>query len=191
MTQPRIDLLAKWLAQGLSRRRLLGGLGGLGGGAVAAGLMASSKPSPVCQHAGTTCDESHACCPGASCRNGRCTCRDGWEACDDSGICVNHDEDNHHCGRCGKSCAETEVRKTCCGGGCVDVEGDRANCGACGVACGDAELCVRGTCVGCPIDRVPCGNACCAPNRCDDGRCLPDGPAAGAGERATTTDDRG
>ena len=189
MTESRIAAVARSVARGLSRRRLLAGFGGVS--VAVAGLAVRPRSALVCQRVGKSCDARTGCCHGATCEDGVCACADGWSDCGGSGVCVNRDEDKHHCGRCGKSCAETTSRKTCCGGGCVDVAGDRANCGACGVACGDAELCVRGTCVGCPIDRVPCGNACCAPGRCDGERCRPDSPVVGAPEPATTTADRG
>jgi len=178
MTESRIDTVAKSLARGLPRRRLLGGLGG--GAITAAALLGLPRSALVCQEVGRPCDAASGCCDGATCEDGACRCAAGRNGCG-GGRCVDHDRDAKHCGRCGKSCIGATARRTCCGGACVDADGDRANCGACGAACGDHELCVLGHCLGCPIDTVPCRNACCAAERCVDGRCLAAEAAGGDG----------
>jgi hypothetical protein len=167
MTEPRLDVLAKSLAHGFSRRRLLAGLGG--GGIAAGGLLAFPRSALVCQRIDAACDEARTCCAGATCQGDRCACRAGWEECGGSGFCVDPTADENHCGRCGNRCAGGE---TCCAGRCVDAWREPANCGACGVVCAENELCVRGACLSCPLATVPCGDVCCQRGRCDDGRCL-------------------
>lgn len=163
MTEPRIDAFARLLAHGTSRRRLISCLGG---GAVAiTGVMAFSQPALVCQRVATACDETHACCAGATCQGRQCVCQQGREACDGRGLCVDTEADNDHCGRCGNPCADGE---TCCAGRCVSAKRDRTNCGACGTVCGNNELCVLGSCLACPLGTVPCGTVCRAPARCRD-----------------------
>lgn len=161
MTEPRIDRFARSLAHGLSRRRLLGGLGG--SALAAGGLLATSKSALVCQRAGTTCDPRQRCCQGATCQGGVCICVAGSEQCDGDGRCVNFQSDQNHCGRCGGACA---VGETCCAGLCVEAERDRANCGTCGNVCSENELCVLGSCLACPLGTLPCRTTCRPRGRC-------------------------
>jgi hypothetical protein len=159
MIEPRIDAIARALASGGSRRRLLAGIGG---GAVA-GLVALSRPAPACQRVGTACDAGHPCCVGGICQDGRCACRADRVACSGSGRCIDTAADADHCGRCGHACRDG---KACCGGRCVAVKEDRANCGGCGVVCDEGALCVLGYCQPCSVGTVPCGTVCRAAERC-------------------------
>jgi hypothetical protein len=161
MAEPRLDTLARSLARGLTRRRLIGGLGG--GTLTATGLVVLTKPALVCQRTGTACRDNQPCCRGSTCRDGTCQCLAGWEECGESGRCVDPNADADHCGRCGRACAADE---TCCAGQCTNAHRDRANCGICGSACAANELCVLGSCLACPLGTAPCRNVCRPPGRC-------------------------
>lgn len=164
MSEPRIDAIARSLTRRLPRRRVMGSLGG--GLVAVAGLRALPKAAAVCQMAGTACDTDIDCCHGATCRSNRCTCSDGWEECEGVGLCVNRDEDAHHCGQCGNACAAGEA---CRAGECVDATRARDHCGARGTVCGETELCVLGLCLACPLGTVPCRNVCRPSGRCGEG----------------------
>lgn len=167
MTEPRIDSLARFLAGGLSRRRLISGFGD---GLTATGLVVLSKPSLVCQRAGTTCGDDHPCCRGSTCHHGTCRCLPDWAACGAGASCIDPNTDANHCGRCGNACSASE---RCCAGRCVEAARDRANRGRCGTVCRENELCVLDSCLACPLNTLPCRNVCRPPDRCVEARCSP------------------
>ncbi|MDQ3413239.1 MAG: hypothetical protein M3509_14100 [Chloroflexota bacterium] len=147
MDGERIDGLARLLAVGLPRRRLVAGL--------IAGMLtpAALRPPTVaaaCKKVGKSCDKNKDCCDHAECPASKCRCKEGFKNCD--GKCFNLDNDEKHCGRCDFVCRTNE---NCCDGDCVDRDGDPNNCGSCGTQCDETEECVGGDCV------VPPGG--CAP----------------------------
>lgn len=84
-------------------------------------------------------------------------CDAGLARC--SGVCVDTNSDEAHCGTCDKACATGErcVMGACeivcmspttkCGTTCVNTNTDEKNCGACGNACGAGESCTSGSCI--------------------------------------------
>ena len=72
------------------------------------------------------------------------------------GQCVNLENDENHCGECGKQCKHGKCKggvcknecgsKTKCGDSCVDTKTDYNNCGACGKKCGWGEKCEDKVC---------------------------------------------
>ena len=149
----RIDVLARLVAGGWPRRRLLGGL--------AAGLAApllgrfGGRAAAACKKVGRPCDRNGDCCAGAECRGGKCRCKTGRNEC--AGKCFNLDTDETRCGTCSRRCGAGE---TCCGGACVDLRTDPANCGACGTACSESEACrFGGVCASC-FPQTACDGLC-------------------------------
>jgi hypothetical protein len=163
MDAERIDVLARSVAIGMNRRRLIAGL--------VAGLVQPLLGDPRwaaaggCGKVGKRCDNNGDCCAHAECRGGECKCRSGWKDCG-NGTCVNRDTDEDNCGACGTVCAAGEA---CCAGTCADLQADAANCGECDNACGDTEACIGGACVVTrPVDGCSpiCLGTCC------DGNCV-------------------
>jgi hypothetical protein len=155
LDEPRIDEIAKRLSARLSRR---GVIGGLGGGLVAvAGGLSRPKPAPAggCKKVGKQCEKNQDCCDGAECKGGECACKDGRDEC--HGLCVKLNIDEANCGACDNVCAAGQL---CCVAACVDPSANRNHCGACNVACGETERCVAGTCVPCPPGTTAIGNQC-------------------------------
>jgi hypothetical protein len=93
-----------------------------------------------------------------TCTWNSCTCSAGTEVCPGTG-CVNTQDDERHCGRCGRACGVGEscvdgmcqcpAGQTNCGGTCVNTNTNGANCGECGMVCGGNAMCSGGDCV-CP-----------------------------------------
>jgi hypothetical protein len=180
MDPGRFDDLARALAVGIGRRRLL---------AVAASLPAallSPRPSPVaagCKKPGKKCDKNNDCCQHATCKRDRCECKGSYDECGND--CVKLATDEKHCGRCNRRCAGNETCRdgrcegsggggvadpcagvacaageACCGGACVNLNTDSANCGACGTACPEDEACrFGGNCASC-FPQTACGGVC-------------------------------
>jgi hypothetical protein len=185
MDEPRIDVIAKRLSAGFSRRRVVGGLSG---GLAAVGALLRPKPAPAggCKKVGKLCDKNQDCCDHAECKGGECKCKSGWKECG-GGVCVNRDTDESHCGHCGTVCGEDEVCdggectckdgwQDCAGDGtCANLDKDENHCGACGNACG-LLTCCDGECVALPYDRDHCGacdNGCGEDEVCVHGGCVP------------------
>ncbi|MBA2518582.1 MAG: hypothetical protein H0V24_02865 [Chloroflexia bacterium] len=147
MDRPRMDALARALAKGSPRRRLVA--------ALATTLPAWAlgvRPDHAlagCKKAGRSCDRNSDCCDHAKCKNLNCRCKDDFSNCD--GKCKKLDNDEKHCGRCDNRCRTGEH---CCDGDCTDRDTDERNCGSCGRGCDEQEECVGGACVlpanGCP-----------------------------------------
>lgn len=117
MDGERFDRLARALAGGVSRRRLVRSLGAAGG------LLAVLGPRPAaaaCAYVGDRCRPNWPCCPGARCRDDRCTCRKGLTSCfEPYGVCFDLRNDRNHCGRCRRRCAGGD---SCRRGECVPPE---------------------------------------------------------------------
>lgn len=129
MDGSRFDEMTSRLSVAATRRRALGVVAGLLGGAVVAGEAAAgpaSVPRQVCRPAGIGCTRDTQCCAGM-CETGRLLPRTRRNRC---------------------ACPEGLVG---CGSQCVDTQTDVANCGACGAACASGESCLGGDCVS-PID---------------------------------------
>jgi hypothetical protein len=138
MSERQIDALARMLADGLPRRRLLGGL--------AAGLTLSLVGRPRqavlagCAKVGKRCDKDKDCCEGADCKSGECKCKQGRDEC--NGKCYDLDKDEKHCGSCDTTCAAGEK---CRDGICIGEGGCPAGADSClggpAVSCGDDPNC--------------------------------------------------
>ena len=122
----RLDDLARMLASGQPRRRVLAGLAGgfLSALAAALGRRGTTEAQGICAGYGRTC-RSTGCCTtaGAECRcypNGhcRCVCPDGKTFCAGTDSCVATQTDPTNCGACGNVCATGQV---CAAGRCVTV----------------------------------------------------------------------
>lgn len=149
MTERRIDEIARALASGFPRRRLLRGVVAGLGIPLLGGPLAAEPARAACKKVGRRCDRNNDCCDHAACTNDECTCRTGFRDC--NGECVDLDKDEQHCGRCDKQCRRAE---TCCDGECADVQTDADHCGGCGRRCARSESCVAGVCTtadGCPL----------------------------------------
>lgn len=175
MDAQRFDRLARQvvprLAQSQTRRRALGVLAGLLGGAVAAHVQpeevaaACRRRHERCGRGGRKGAGRAKCCKGLTCRQGRCRlpeCRKGGGVAGEGGNCcfgrlVNLKTDPKHCGRCGNHCGSDpciggQCVSACaagtsyCGGGCVDILRDRNHCGGCTTRCGTDQYCEEGRC---------------------------------------------
>ena len=152
----RIDVLARLVAGGWPRRRLLGGL--------AAGLAApllgrfGGRAAAACKKVGRPCDRNGDCCARARCAGGECACKAGFDAC--AGHCYDLDADEGRCGGCATACAAGEA---CCGGVCVALDDDPDHCGGCGTRC--AEICTV------DLDGT---RRCRGPRCCSEGKCVDD-----------------
>jgi hypothetical protein len=161
---PRLD-------QPQTRRRALGVLAGLFGGAVAAHVQPEDAAA-ACRARNERCGrgirqgaERVKCCKGLTCRKGRCRppeCRQGGGLGGDPGTCcsgrkVNLKTDPKHCGRCRNNCGSDPciggqcvsacaAGKSYCGGSCVDLLRNSKHCGSCGKACGANQYCEEGRC---------------------------------------------
>ena len=185
MDDRRFDSLVKSFASGGSRRSMLKGVHGLGGGALAGGALlagetdAARRPTPT---------PPPVRCPGKQVPiAGICTCPGGLsncgpDCCNPSGSGATHSEccDNSCCfGTCyaEESCCPTNIpagggapTHMVCDGACLPVSD-----GSCCVAsdCGEGTWeCVDYQCVGsiCSGDDVLCGDECCLPDQCVSGQ---------------------
>ncbi len=148
MTERSIDQLARTLATGHPRRRLIAGL--IAGVIVPPVVQPAAITLAACKKVGQNCDKNKDCCDHARCNGTKCRCKDDFSNCD--GKCKKLDTDEKHCGDGDNRCPAGE---RCCDGDCVDLDQSDAHCGACGAACDETEECVGGVCV------VPTGG--CAP----------------------------
>ena len=111
MNGPDVERIARALATGALRRRVVGLLGA----GLVAPLIGRAQPVAACTEVGGTCAENGDCCAGARCRNGRCRCRSGREEC--AGQCVALAADDANCGACGVACGGS---MQCAEGYCVE-----------------------------------------------------------------------
>lgn len=64
-----------------------------------------------------------------------------------TGVCVDIQVDNAHCGGCNRPCSGVpDLQFTCCGGACVGLKQDPNNCGVCGRKCAATLDCIKGVC---------------------------------------------
>jgi hypothetical protein len=116
MRPSHLDHVARSIASGLSRRRLIGGLiGGASTPSLSRAIAAAKKP---CRKIGKKCANNGDCCHNAICLKGRCACPRGYRLCDD--VCRNLSSDENHCGACGYDC---DPHLTCVSGVCLIVVG--------------------------------------------------------------------
>jgi hypothetical protein len=142
MDNERFDTLAKTLAAGADRRRVLRGLaagafvalaGRFGPGAGAAAKDRRRKKrrrarggvgaaATTCGLVGAACAASEECCPGSVCRvpagGGPMRCRCRYRRTECGGKCWVLATSETHCGRCDNPCA---AGQRCCGGACHDA----------------------------------------------------------------------
>jgi hypothetical protein len=148
MDGKRLDTLARLLAAGLPRRRLLGG--------VTAGLLGVSfghrprRGAAACNTIGRPCHQNDDCCAGETCRNGVCDappiCRAGADACaDDRPVYCGL---NRNC-----VCVQSTEGQALCG----DLE---TNSGFCGVCSSSADCAPLGKGAFCA--RAKSSSSCCA-----------------------------
>ena len=149
MDERRIDEIARVLAMGFGRRRVVGGLAT----ALLGGLARHRPVLAACKRVGHNCDRNDDCCDHATCKLGECECKNGFDKCD--GKCFKLDTDEKHCGRCSKKCRGGE---TCRNGSCDGDDGETGPCG--GQTCAESEECVGGVCTtpsgGCPVGANSC-----------------------------------
>lgn len=192
-----LDMIARGLAGGMSRREAL-----RVGGAALVGAVAIS-PADAWAAATGRCPHHRVRCHGTCCPAGevclpprrkggkrRCGCPDHKRRC--SGRCVNVHDDVRNCGTCGHACASGQVcangvcacpsGQAMCSGVCVTLAGDPKNCGACGHACATGEVCAAGQCATqCPAGQANCGGI-CIDTATDPANCGACGTACPTGE---------
>jgi hypothetical protein len=132
MDGQRIDVLARFMATGVGRRSLVGGL--------AAALLSGPTLSRVAfaarrKDGRPIGDEDTV---QIDCSGGYVACRPGTTCC--AGSCVNLQTDEDHCGACGNACDPTKV---CRRGTCV-CAADHPRCGD--ICCLPGTECVSGQC---------------------------------------------
>lgn len=150
MSQQMIDRVARQLAAGLPRRRVIAGL--------ALGLLSSPlgrRPPDAaagCKKPGQACDQNQDCCAHASCKGGKCKCKGSRKECGND--CVKTKNDEKHCGRCNRRCGAGQTcRNGACDGGVVAV--------LCGdVVCAATEECVGDVCTTPPGNCPPGADSC-------------------------------
>ena len=167
MDDRRFDALARALAGGASRRRVLRLLGAAAFAPLAAGRAALAAADGTCPPGFTFCQK----------KNGT------------QGACVDLAADRDHCGACGSRCRSDLVAVECRGGVCVradcppglaycgavdlcrDLASDPLHCGACQNACASG-VCSGGVCVGgsCAADQAVCDGV-CTDTCCDNNNC--------------------
>lgn len=188
VTDSRLDVIARGLASGMSRREALrtGGAAFLGAMAITP-FDAWAAVTGRCPHHrvhcnGTCCPPGEVCIPPTH-KHGRhrCGCPHHLERC--GGKCTDTRTNPRHCGSCGHPCSAGEVcshgqcasqcpaGETACSGACVTLASDPQHCGSCGQTCGAGEVCSQGRCASqCPAGQTACGGACVTlatdPNNC-------------------------
>lgn len=152
----RFDALTRWLASGITRRRIAAS-----GPLAALGLfVAEHQPtSAACKKVGKKCKNNRDCCAGAKCKNKRkCQCKSGFSKCNKR--CYDLSRDASHCGACETTCASGDCRDGVCACGSGNVCPDSCTC----------LLSVSGfVCTGPTLTETPCqSNSDCQPG----GACL-------------------
>lgn len=168
-----VDVVARGLASGMSRREAL-----RAGGAALVGAVALSPGDAWAALTGT-CPTGRVHCHGKCCPRGEvcrqiggkhhCACPHHGTRC--SGQCVSIRTDEHNCGRCGHGCATGQHCSTgrclcptgdaLCARVCVPLAHDPRNCGTCGHACPSGQVCSSGHCVTfCATGQTNCSGAC-------------------------------
>ena len=157
-----VDDVSRIVASSVSRRKMLGMVGGAVGGAVlvslgfrTAAFGAQSPNTTKCPSGKTVCG-TYCCDPQQICVDGLC-CPPGYVNC--SGKCCGGTCTNGMC--CGKN--YTYCGGVCCPDGIVCCNGK---------CCGSTSaVCFNGTCCG---SGIICNGVCCDPNEicCDGKRCV-------------------
>jgi hypothetical protein len=152
-----IDDVSRIIGSPVSRRKMLGMVGGTVGGALLAslGLRAAAFGAPPCKAGDTACGTkcctpSQVCMDGLCCAQGQTNC--GGKCC--SGTCTNGvccKNSTFYCG--GKCCASG---LTCCNNVC---------CSYPGATCYNGKCCDSG---------IICNGVCCTTNQvcCDNKKCV-------------------
>lgn len=147
------------------------------------GVCTSLQTTINCGGCGQDCVGDEGCCSGVCVdpQDPLIACepcsvsRTGMMCC--SGVWVNSDGNDAHCGTCNRACAEGTA---CCGRDCFDLATSTSHCGGCGNLCRFGQSCIEGTCVYlCTFPRQTCrvDQECCqflegdATSRCDDNGC--------------------
>jgi hypothetical protein len=171
MDGSRLDVIAKALVTGTSRRRALVSILGVtvGGMAGALGLSEWRAASAMgaCGAPGDKCSKASHCCTGI-CTNEVCACPCGQSVC--GGACTSLLDDPHNCGACGTVCSSGVCINGQCVASCTDGIQDGhetdVDCGGpdC-MPCADGKHClVNSDC----LSHVCIGGVCAAPT-CSDG----------------------
>jgi hypothetical protein len=163
----RIDALARLVAGGVPRRRLLGGL--------TAGLAAPllewfGARAAACNKVGRPCERNADCCEGARCGGGECVCKAGFDQC--AGRCYDLDADE---GGAAVATRRAPRARPAAPAQCADPRTTPTTAGACGNACGAGQTCCEGTCVNLQRNEDHCGicrRACSSPFTCCGGDCV-------------------
>jgi hypothetical protein len=121
MDSSRLDMIAKALVAGTSRRRalsvaLVAAVGGVGG-ALGLGKVQDAFATSGCLDVGEKCSKGSKCCSGF-CGNEVCMCPCGQVEC--SGSCVSLQTDPHNCGACGNVCPSGICADAQCVATCTD-----------------------------------------------------------------------
>ena len=115
-------------------------------------LVDFSTDAKNCGECGKQCKVNNIC------KDGSCTCKDGWGVCNVSEGCHNLQNDWQNCGKCGNICKAPSTclngvctcekgLSSCTGmGACTDLKTDPDNCGLCGHKCTSPEACINGHC---------------------------------------------
>ena len=105
---------------------------------------------------GHTCS-SNAQCQLNNCVGGICACAIGDAPCGPASACVDIENNDAHCGACGKACGPNQrcLSSKCeckdsfttnCGADCYDTRVEEAHCGGCGKACRGDQVCAFSAC---------------------------------------------
>ncbi len=139
MAEHWIEAITRHLATELGRRRF-----GIAAATSLVATMLASRPALACKKVGRKCDKNTDCCDGATCKKGKCSCKNRFTKCNKK--CYDLDKDETHCGNCNTTCDPSE---TCCSGDCVDLQHNTLHCGACNAPCPDPidYACIDGECI--------------------------------------------
>jgi len=132
MDEHRIDGVARLLASGMGRRRVVSGIAA----ALLGGLGAPATALAGCKKVGKKCDRSGDCCDGARCKNGKCRCKGASDEC--GGRCYKLDRDEKHCGKCNRRCGPGEK---CRNGTCRETAGGSGDGGGGDTCPAGADAC--------------------------------------------------
>lgn len=168
MDAQRFDALTRSVAERMTRRRLLRGVGG---GLAAALLGRPVAGAPRCKQIDQSCRTTADCCPnenGTYCAGTKKTtcqpcagtiCKGGCTICSPTEIVdptLN----------CACVCRPGLTR---CNGVCLDLQSDAANCGGCGQSCDDGNVCTTDACLAGQCSNTIIPSCCESDPECEDG----------------------